>query len=230
MNQTLSHEITAKLTRRIVDNRYPAGTKLPTERELAEEFGVTRHVVREALKRLEAIGLVRIRHGSGILVENLPLTGGIELFEILLFKEDGSINLPLLLDVLEFRANMVRTVVRLAAERRTESEMQELESLLEQRHVCNDPAAHEALNQRMFQLITESTHNRVYMLNFNTMSKVFLRLRDLVDIPLMGSEETELLLQRLVESFKHRDGAMAELLLSRFSESLQQRLDNQHAE
>ena len=50
---TLSREITRKLTRRIVDQVYPPGTKLPTERDLAVEFDVTRHVVREALKRID---------------------------------------------------------------------------------------------------------------------------------------------------------------------------------
>jgi GntR family transcriptional regulator, transcriptional repressor for pyruvate dehydrogenase complex len=231
MTQTLSQEITAKLTRRIVDNRYPSGTKLPTERDLAEEFGVTRHVIREALKRLEAVGLVRIRQGSGILVEDLPLTGGIELFEILLLREDGSINLPVLRNVLEFRANMVRSVVRLAAERRSDEEMRELESLLAQRAACaGDAEQLEQLTHRMFQVIAQATRNRVYELAFNTMGKVFFRLRALVDIPLMGHEQADLLLQRIMEAFEHRDSAMADLLVSRYLESLQQLLDSQNAE
>ncbi len=58
---TISKAITSKLIARIIDGVYPPGGKLPTEREIAEEFNVTRNVVREVLKRLEALGLVTRR-------------------------------------------------------------------------------------------------------------------------------------------------------------------------
>ncbi len=226
MAQTLSQEITAKLTRRIADARYPSGTRLPTERELAEEFGVTRHVVREALKRLEAVGLVRIRQGSGILVQDLPLTGGIELFDVLLMREDGSINLPVLRDVLEFRAHMVRNVVRMAAARRTDEELNELRALVEERQTClHDPERMDEVMQRLFRVIAQATRNRVYELVFTTMGRVFFRLRALVDIPMMGQEQTDMLLRRILDAFEQQDEAMADLLVSRYLEVLQETLN-----
>jgi GntR family transcriptional regulator, hexuronate regulon transcriptional repressor len=48
--------------------RYPAGGRLPSERDLAEEFGVSRPTIREAMIALEIWGLVEARHGSGIYV------------------------------------------------------------------------------------------------------------------------------------------------------------------
>ena len=47
---TRSMDITERLTRRIISGEYPVGTKLPTERALAEEFDVARHVIREDRK------------------------------------------------------------------------------------------------------------------------------------------------------------------------------------
>ena len=117
---TRSKKIADELCRKIVNKEYKPGEKLPTERELAEQFKATRHSVREALKRLEALGLVKIRQGSGIVVQDIDLIGGLELFDTLIRDENGMVNLPLLKDILEFRDNMVRQVVRLAAERHTQ--------------------------------------------------------------------------------------------------------------
>lgn len=53
------------LQRRISEGRYAVGSLLPTESELCEEFGLSRHTVREAVRQLTEAGLVRRRQGSG---------------------------------------------------------------------------------------------------------------------------------------------------------------------
>jgi DNA-binding FadR family transcriptional regulator len=59
--------------RELIDNGdFPAGGRLPTERELAERLGISRPTVREALIALEVEGRVRIRVGSGIYVTEAP--------------------------------------------------------------------------------------------------------------------------------------------------------------
>ena len=83
-----SEAISDELIKRIINGSYPIGSKLPTERDMSKAFGATRHVVREALKRLEALGLVMIRQGSGAHVQNYHLTGGLELIDMLLLKND----------------------------------------------------------------------------------------------------------------------------------------------
>lgn len=223
---TVSQEITEKLMRRIVDREYLPGTKLPTERELALEFEVTRHVVREALKRLEAVGLVRIRQGSGIYVENLQLTGGLELFEVLLKRQDGSINLAFLKDVLEFRGHLFREVARLAATRRTDDEFSQMRRLLhERREHANVPGRVEEINLSLFQLITRATHNQIYELLFNTLGRLSVRLGVLIDIPLLGFEQTQRMFERVMEAFEHQDDAMADLLVARYLESVREALE-----
>ncbi len=60
--------------RHLIDRReYPAGGRLPPERELAEKLGVSRPSVREALIALEVEGRVRIRMGSGVYVVERPV-------------------------------------------------------------------------------------------------------------------------------------------------------------
>ena len=65
MKQTLAVSLVDSLRRRIVDGTIPSGEKLPSESALIAEFGVSRTVVREAVSRLQAEGLVYTRRGSG---------------------------------------------------------------------------------------------------------------------------------------------------------------------
>lgn len=65
MKQTLAVSLVDSLRRRIVEGVIPSGEKLPSESALISEFGVSRTVVREAVSRLQAEGLVYTRRGSG---------------------------------------------------------------------------------------------------------------------------------------------------------------------
>jgi len=64
----LYSQVVELLRRRIVEGTYPVGGQLPTEDELSQEFGVSRHTVREALRRLRDNGLVNSRQGAGTTV------------------------------------------------------------------------------------------------------------------------------------------------------------------
>ncbi len=54
-----------RLETALLDGSLPAGTRLPAERVLAQQYGVARNTVREAIQRLAARGLVRSQHGAG---------------------------------------------------------------------------------------------------------------------------------------------------------------------
>jgi GntR family transcriptional repressor for pyruvate dehydrogenase complex len=63
-----STQVREQLEEAIGRGEYNPGDRLPSERELAEAFGVSRVSVREALRSLEAVGLVEVRHGAGTMV------------------------------------------------------------------------------------------------------------------------------------------------------------------
>jgi GntR family phosphonate transport system transcriptional regulator len=65
-------EISETLHEAIASGRYPRGSRLPTEAELADSFAVNRHTVRRALKGLRDAGLVKPRQGSGVFVTGQP--------------------------------------------------------------------------------------------------------------------------------------------------------------
>ena len=66
--RTLALELVDALAERIRDGRIAVGDKLPTESQVMAEFGVSRTVVREAISKLQASGMVQTRHGIGTFV------------------------------------------------------------------------------------------------------------------------------------------------------------------
>ena len=111
--QGLAHELVERLGDRIRDGRLAEGAKLPTEAEIVEEFGVSRTVVREAISKLQAAGLVQTRHGIGTFVLGLG--------EASSFRVDRE-QLHTLRDVvalLELRIGIETEAAALAAQRRT---------------------------------------------------------------------------------------------------------------
>src|SRR5271157_5384684 len=65
---SLYKEVAEIVSKRITSGVFPLNTYLPPERELCKAFGVSRTVVREAIKSLESFGLVQVKRGKGVLV------------------------------------------------------------------------------------------------------------------------------------------------------------------
>ena len=64
----LYQQVASTLASAVADGQYSVGSRLPSERDLADEFGVSRPTVREAMIALEIRGIVEIRQGSGVYV------------------------------------------------------------------------------------------------------------------------------------------------------------------
>lgn len=67
---TITEQIMEQLATQIIDGKLAAGEQLPTERELAVVFNVTRSRVREALRALSLIGMIVIKPGEGTFVSD----------------------------------------------------------------------------------------------------------------------------------------------------------------
>src|SRR5664279_191603 len=132
-NASLPDKVFAQLAGEIVSGRYRPGTTLPSERTLSSVFTVNRHVVREALGRLEQLGLVRVVQGGGTTVLDYRLTAGLDLLAVLAEHADaGEGMLAPLGAALEMRAGIGIDVARLCARRATP----------EVRDVDPDPSPH----------------------------------------------------------------------------------------
>jgi GntR family transcriptional repressor for pyruvate dehydrogenase complex len=164
----VAHEIVSQLRELILDGTFAVGDKLPPERELSESLGVNRASLREAIKSLEIIGLVRTRQGDGTRVTDFMRTAGIELVSHLLVRVGESPDLPLLGEVLEFRVTFGRECARLAALRATPEGVDSLRTLVRRNYELTDD---EALLRGDFDFYVELAslaRNRVLLLLLNT--------------------------------------------------------------
>jgi GntR family transcriptional repressor for pyruvate dehydrogenase complex len=115
----LAHGLVDSLGQRIRDGRLIAGAKLPTEAEIMDEFGVSRTVVREALSKLQAGGLVETRHGVGTFVAD----GSGEANNFRIAPEQVA-TIRAVVAVLELRIGLEAEAAALAAARRSEANLQ----------------------------------------------------------------------------------------------------------
>lgn len=125
---TLSQEIEQKVEDAILKRKLIMGQKLPTEKDLCEMFGVSRTAIREALRSLSARGLVSIRKGDGIYVNDYSEDHANKSMSIYLeLKFDK--NYPL--HLVQIRQMVEPQIARLAAQNRTEKDIIALEKNLE---------------------------------------------------------------------------------------------------
>jgi len=122
--RSLAHDLVDGLAGRIREGTLTPGEKLPTEAAIMEEFGVSRTVVREAISRLQAAGLVETRHGVGTFVVGL---GEGTPFRI---SPEQLGTLQDVIAVLELRIGVETESAALAAARRTPENLDTLRNAL----------------------------------------------------------------------------------------------------
>ena len=166
--QRVAEEIAEQLRSLILNGQYPPGSKLPPERELSKRLRVNRASLREALKKLEHLGLVRIRQGDGTRVTNFMETGGIELVQHLLPLGGGKPEL--IRDLLEFRRIFGRELARLAAARSAKDKdgLARLRGVADKADRTTTPADLFDLDFDFYVAIAQMSGNQVMLLLLNT--------------------------------------------------------------
>ena len=164
--QRVAEEIAEQLRGLILNGQYPPGSKLPPERELSKRLRVNRASLREALKKLEHLGLVRIRQGDGTRVTNFMETGGIELVQHLLPLGGGKPEI--IRDLLEFRRLFGRELARLGAARATKDGLVRLRSVADKADHANGAAELFDLDFEFYVALAASSGNQVMLLLINT--------------------------------------------------------------
>ena len=163
--EKLSEVVTTTIKDAILEGKIKPGEKIPTEHELVEQFQVSRIVIREALKHLEATGLLEIKRGSGMFVmDNGQKTISDAFRNTLLMQHIG------IMEITEARLHFEPMVAGLAAEKRTGEQLEDLRKSIARAQKFVDkevPAKSENIN--FHKIIAESTQNRVISLMMQTL-------------------------------------------------------------
>lgn len=166
--QSLSDDL-AQRVRKLIQGRYKAGDRLPSISAMAHEFRVGAPTLREALKKLQMVGIVDIRHGSGVYVGRDP--------DSLLITNpvfDGTVSKKLLLDLIEARIPIETTSARLAAVNATEAHLDEMGRLMrEAGENLNDAALLNTVNLAFHRQIAAASGNVVIQQLLEVLTSVF---------------------------------------------------------
>ena len=150
----LYEQIAQQLAKAIADGKYEVGQRLPSERELAQTFDVSRPTVREAIIALELDELVEVRLGSGVYVMNRQPPGGAAGYKDIGFFE-----------LLEARRAIEGEACAMAAMRIDDAQLEQLSELIEEMRDDNrhdEILMSEDADRRFHELIASSTQNSWY--------------------------------------------------------------------
>ncbi len=163
---TLREQIVTLLAKKIINNAIQPGDKLPSERDIAADLDVNRATVREALKKLETLGLIEIRHGEGIFVNDYRSSGNLELFRMMIYLND-TIPLSILQDVLEMRKIIVPEMAARAVQECSVSDLEEFTLIInEQEDILEkDLAVH--------HFIAKTSNNMLYIFILHFFNQIF---------------------------------------------------------
>jgi len=159
--QRLHEGVVQQIVAQIMSGALEPGTSLPSESTLAQQFGVSRTVIREAVRLLVGKGLVAVKHGSGMQVQPSDQWNHLDpliLFERLRIGHDET----LLHDLLELRRVIEVEVAALAALRRTPEDVQLLRTAVEEmRGVLDNPEVYTRLDIAFHNSILATARNRL---------------------------------------------------------------------
>jgi len=176
---TLSQKIERKIEAAIREKKLPVGSKLPTERELCEAFGVSRTALREALRRLSARGLIEITKGSGMTVTGFRVDDAIKTMNL---YYDMQFDENLIPQIIEVRRLFEPQIAGLAAKQRTQNDLSDIQENIEEFKSC-DPdniQLESDLDNKFHLLIARATHNPIVQITMEPIYSLLPRMRNFI--------------------------------------------------
>ena len=154
---TLTEQVTRQLRADIESGAYPVGSRLPTGRQLAEQYGVSAAVIREVTEHLRSQGFVESRQGVGCTVRSRTGAAGFQL------PHEPELDAGELADLYDLRIDLEGAAAALAAVRRTDDDVAALTALLQRLQArLYDPQPAADLDAAFHIGIAAATHNPYY--------------------------------------------------------------------
>ncbi len=145
------------------------GDKLPSERTLSVQYGVSRNVLREALRSLSEKGLLEIKPGKGIYVADLENEKVVSRLETMLLKNQSNYRNSFI-DIVEARTMLELDVFEIASERATDKDFLSISNVVRKMEQCNgDVDLFNHFDLQFHLRLADATHNSVFPILVNTL-------------------------------------------------------------
>lgn len=220
--QSLSDRLALRIRQMIQNGSYDEGARLPAIMEMARRFGVGHPTIREALKKLETMGIVEIRHGSGVYVARTDDV-------LLLAAPDfaGTVTKKLLLDLVRTRRPLEEESVVNAVRNASSEDVEEMRRLLEvsSQNFANTDVLHRS-NMAFHQQIAIASGNRVLAQLLGVLQELFTREQQLI-LDIHGPRERDHKEHLgILEAIELRDGNLAVERMRAHLQGVESAIDN----
>jgi DNA-binding FadR family transcriptional regulator len=204
----------------ILDQRLGAGDPLPTETQLAQDLGVARGSVREAIKALQSLGIVEVRHGDGLYVRPYtfdPIT------ETLGYGM--RFDTKTLAELLQIRILFERAAIEEVVQHITPQEVERLEQLMvtwKQRLKAREP--HRDLDEEFHRILYTSLDNQTFMKLFEVFWFAYENLDNPIIRDVSRAERDYATHRGLLDAVQCGDAEAARKWMAQHFENLQERI------
>lgn len=171
---TVVDALVDRLRRDVLSGRYPPGSYLPPERELAGGYQVTRTSLKHALVRLVQAGLLETRHGVGTRVRDYERFGGPELLPMLVTVAGAE----WMTEIFEARREVGALIAGSAAANAGAEYRERLGALLEELRTAPDAATAQRTECEIHRVVAAASRNRVYRLMVNALLGAYMEVRE----------------------------------------------------
>lgn len=201
----LSRAIQDQIKRYITDNRLQPGDALPPETQLAADLGVSRGSVREAVKALESLGIVEVRHGNGVFVREFNFDSVMDLLSYGLVFDRSKIA-----EILQIRKWLETAAIGEAAKLITNEQIVAIEAVLDRwavRAAAQQPTAEE--DRSFHRLLYEPVGNEALISLLDTFWLVYHAVPVRTITTDMQPTTTVQDHRDILEAVRNRDAALA---------------------
>jgi len=171
---SLFEVVSEQLLEAIREANLTPGTRIPSERELAEQFGVSRTVVRESIRHLSAKGVLEVVSGAGVQVADMNHEGVSESLELYL-RQRGVLTPQAMYEV---RQTLECKAAELAAERADDEQVQVLIEICDEMHrSVNDADAASKADVAFHRAVAQATGNALFVVLIDSIGDVMFHMR-----------------------------------------------------
>lgn len=198
--ESIGEQVLTQMKEQILSGEWKEGTKIPSENQLCDTFGVSRVTVRQAIQKLVALGLLETRLGEGSYVKGFNLESfikGVIPSEYLTPSD--------MMELMRFRVHFEPMVAAWAAECVTDGQIQEMEETLRNMIACQEDHEKYVVYDNEFHLIlTRSTGNQIASF-FGEMIKDVMTQSMKIITEGFGTEHGILCHRRIIDALKEHD-------------------------
>ncbi len=143
----------------IMKDKYKLGEKLPTENELCEQLQISRNILREVMKSLQAIGLVKVVQGSGTIVANPKVEMAQDIIEMHLQRNNTSND-----SIMQARLIYEPGIAYLAAQNREQNDIDRMLSIIKSLNTCKNISDAACLDLEFHTSLVYACKNEIFLL------------------------------------------------------------------